>query len=283
MPGEPYHALLGEFLRTRRARLAPEAVGLSPGRRRRSPGLLREEVAVLANVSPTWYAYLEQGRNVRPSAEVLENLAAALRLDSTERRYLHALGGGGQSQSVLPEPGTRPEAIAHVCRLMEASSTMPYPVYAVEWQGDLIAWNEQVPRWYDDFSRRRPQERNILWWMFTAREARERIVGWDDDAREAVGRIRFSVGTRPASATVDSMLRDLQAESPDFARWWEDHDVVDQESRYRTFRHPERGEVRLELLVVRPDISPSVSIVFHLPPTNDGDEHRWLTTPAAGT
>lgn len=268
MSDRPRFAELGHFLRTRRERLSPEAVGLPAGPRRRTSGLRREEVAVLANVSTTWYTYLEQGREIRPSAEILDSFANALRLDHTERRYLHALGASPAS-SVLPDPTPDAEAIALVCRLMDVNSDMPYPVYATDGMGGLLAWNMQMSEWYSDFSESVGRSRNIVWWLFTAPEAAERIAEWDRDAREMVARIRFFVGTCRPHHIIDGMVRDLCEVSADFARWWDEHDVVDQEARARTFHHPRLGTRTLQLLVVRPSISPSVSIVFHLPPAGD--------------
>ena len=258
-------ATLGHFLRSRRERLTPEAVGLPTGVRRRSPGLRREEVALLANVSPTWYTSLEQNRRVRPSAEVLDSLAEALRLNLTERRYLYALGAG-PPQSVLLDPAPEPEMIEHVCRLMQSGNSLPYPVYAADGLGNLIAWNAPMAEWYDDFSHREGLGRNMTWWLFTDPIARERIVDWERDAREVVARTRFFVGRSRVNHRLEEMLGDLCGRSEEFATWWEAHDVIDQEAHHRVFRHPREGICRMELLVVRPDVCPSVSVVFHLPP-----------------
>ncbi len=270
MTGRTQHSELGHFLRTRRERVAPESVGLPSGPRRRSRGLRREEVALLADVSPSWYTYLEQGRRVRPSAEVLDSLASALRLDQTERRYLHALGAG-PAESVRQDPTPDIDTTALVVRLMQTSDVLPYPIYVMDGLGDLIAWNAQTTEWYCDFSAREGRGRNMVWWLFTAPEARERIASWRDDAREIVGRIRFLVGTSRAHPAVEESVRALYAASEDFARWWDEHDVVDQEARQRTFRHPRLGVRVLDLFVVRPAVNPAVSIVFHLPPDDDGD------------
>lgn len=268
MAGHDRYAELGHFLRSRRRRLAPEQVGMPVGLRRRAPGLRREEVAVLANVSPSWYTYLEQGRKIRPSPEVLDSLADALRLDHTNRRYLHALGAA-QADSVLPDPDPDPGTVEQVRKLMIVSRDGPYPIYAIDGLGNLLAWNVQMAEWYDDFSVRHGRDRNIVWWMFTAPQARERIVNWEDDAREIVARVRFFAALSRATSAVHDTVRELCADSADFAKWWEDHDVVDQDVRHRTFRHPRLGICPLDLFVVRPAPNLSISIVFHLPPATE--------------
>jgi len=186
------HAELGHYLRTRRERLKPHTVGLPVNHRRRSRGLRREEVAFLASVSPAWYSRLEQGNKVRPSAEILESLADALRLDGSERRYLHALGSEkAPSASPPTEPDER--TVALVRRLVEECEELP--VYVIDGRGDLVTWNAPTREWYADFARLAGRDRNFLWWLFTAAEARVRIADWSAYARDAVAGVRFAVGT----------------------------------------------------------------------------------------
>lgn len=255
---------LGRFLRSRRERLAPEAVGLPPGVRRRSPGLRREEVAVLASLSPTWYTYLEQGRRIRASAEVLDGLADALRLDDTERRYLHALGSPPSPQVQLDLTPSA-DAVAAVRRLTDLAAALPHPVYAVDGRGELLGWNPPAADWYDDFAARPERERNIARWMFTAPVARERIVHWERDARDLAARIRFFVGTSRLDAGSAELVADLRAGCAEFGRWWDAHDVAEQEPRERTFRRPGGDECTLRLTVLRLAVCPSVTVVFHGP------------------
>lgn len=264
MTAASHRSDLGHFLRSRRERLSPEAVGLPPGVRRRSPGLRREEVAVLANVSPTWYTYLEQGRRIRPSNEVLDSLADALRLNVTERRYLHALGSPPSPQ-VQPDLSPPPDAVHAVQQLMDLAGALPYPVYATDGRGTFLGWNANTPEWYDDFSSYPVRQRHMGWWMFTSPVARERLVHWENDAKDFAARIRYFLGTSRADLEVRKIVADLCEHCPEFSRWWDTHDVVEQEARHRTFRHPRRGVCRLRLTVVRLAVCPSVSIIFHVP------------------
>jgi transcriptional regulator with XRE-family HTH domain len=252
---------LGHFLRTRRERVSPESVGMSSGPRRRTRGLRREEVAVLANVSPTWYTYLEQGRRIRPSVEVLDSLADALLLTAAERRYLHALGAV-RAHADAAAVELAPEHVAMVKRVVAASGADSCPVYATEGAGNLIAWNAHVSDWYTDFAA--VPEPNIVRWLFTAPEARHRIADWNTDARDILSRVRYAIGVGRIGAPILAMIDELCTVSSEFRTWWDLHDVNDQDARSRTFRHSAHGICSQELFVVHPAACPSVSIVFHL-------------------
>jgi transcriptional regulator with XRE-family HTH domain len=256
------HAELGHYLRTRRKRLKPESIGLPVTQRRRSPGLLREEVAFLASVSPAWYSRLEQGTKVRPSPVILDSLADALRLDPSERRYLHALGSG---KALTETPPTAPDqhTVSMVRHLVQKCSDCP--AFAVDGLGDLISWNAAMVEWYADFTNRSGKERNFLWWLLTAPEARVRIADWAAYTRDQVAGMRYAVGTRTIDPRVRPMLEELYASCVEFREWWETHDVVDQEVATHTFRHPRQGLRKVDLLTVRPVVSMSLSVVIHRP------------------
>jgi transcriptional regulator with XRE-family HTH domain len=241
--------------------------------------LRREEVAILANVSSTWYTYLEQGRKIRPSAEVVDSLADALRLTHAERRYLHALGVSTPA-SVMPRAALDPDAVSVVRGIVNECNASPYPVYAADHVGDLVAWNGAMAEWYTDFSALEGRARNVLRWLFTAPEARRAIENWADDARDIVSRIRFYIAMGHADPKLEAVVRDLHAASDEFAAWWSTHDVSDQDARLRIFRHPTRGRSPLQLAVVRPVINPSASIVFHLPVDESQDPDRAVCAPS---
>lgn len=151
---------LADFLRSRRARVMPADVGLPTSLRRRAAGLRREEVAVLAGLSPSWYTYLEQGRDINPSAEVLDSLARVLGLTEDERRYLHTLAYGGVT---TPRPLVDELAAAEIARqLVATAAESPYPVYAINYYCDLIAWNRATASYYADFGQLPVQRRNML-------------------------------------------------------------------------------------------------------------------------
>lgn len=258
---------LARFLKSRRSRITPADVGLPPGLRRRAPGLRREEVAVLAALSPTWYTYLEQGRDVHPSAQVLDSLARVLRLTEDERAYLHALAGSATS---APAPATRPPALdvaaeALVRQLVRVAEHDPHPVYAVDLYSDLIAWNPAAVSYYTDFGALPEKRRNMLRWMLEYPEARQRLPDWKDETRDVVARLRVMAAANDRDPRLRALVDELMLTSPEFDGWWHEHHVLGHRSRLRRFRHPRLGEQTLRLLITSaPDFAPAI-VVFHLP------------------
>ncbi|MET1074540.1 MAG: helix-turn-helix transcriptional regulator [Umezawaea sp.] len=254
-------AALAQFLRSRRERITPEHVGLPFGPRRRTPGLRREEIAVLAGLSPTWYTYLEQGRDIRPSPEVLESLARVLKLTEDERRYLHVLATG-QSPPPVPTAPVCPDEVL-MGQVIAAMGSPELPLYAGNVYADVTAWNAATVEWYTDFGALPADRRNVLWWMLTAPEARERIVDWEDDTRDVLARFRVAAAARPWDRRFDELTSLLEASSPEFRSWWSDHDVREQHARPRRMRRPNGEVVSMQLVVLR--MADSVnSVVLHL-------------------
>jgi transcriptional regulator with XRE-family HTH domain len=256
---------LAHFLRSRRERVRPDAVGLPIGPRRRTRGLRREEVAVLAGLSPTWYTYLEQGRDIRPSPEVLESLARVLGLSEDERMYVRNLV---QRRGVKPDPAVDQVAVALVREIVAVAEASEWPVYAFDHLGSVLSWNRAAGEWYTDWGALSAEDRNIVWWMVTAAEARERIADWECDARDIVARFRAASARYPADGRMLDLVSRLNQASPEFARWWADHDIRGQRMRVRRFR---RGaQVRaMRLVVAHPSDYNEVSLAYHLPPGDD--------------
>jgi transcriptional regulator with XRE-family HTH domain len=254
---------LGRFLRTRRERIPPDQVGLPAGPRRRTNGLRREEVAVLAGLSPTWYTYLEQARDIRPSPEVLDSLARVLRLTEDERRYMHVLAYG---EVIHPEPlDTEVSSDELVRRTVAITNSSEYPVYAANRYTDLIAWNPAATEWYDDWSCLPEHQRNMLHWMLTSPIAESRLRDWEADTKDIIARWRRMTANLVDDHTLRQRVGDLMAVSPRFARWWNDHDVKEHRSKLRHFRHPKYGDVDFRLIVLEaPEFTPSF-VVYHLP------------------
>lgn len=218
---------------------------------------------MLAGLSITWYTYLEQGRNVRPSPQVLDSLAKVLCLDEDERRYMHYLV---HVEPVSNQPtGADKFALDNTEAMVRLSAPSPMPVYAVDESGDLIAWNAATTEWYDDFDALPPADRNMTSWMFTYAKAREHLIDWDQDARSQVARCRVLVADRQVGARTLEVVADLRRRSPDFVRMWSEHEVTGQHTRIRRFRRPGQGIYAMRLMVVRPADDPSISIAFHLP------------------
>jgi transcriptional regulator with XRE-family HTH domain len=254
---------LAGFLRSRRARITPADVGLPAGPRRRTTGLRREEVAVLAGVSPTWYTYLEQGRDIHPSPEVLDSLARVLALTEDERRYLHTLANGTAS---TPRPLVGEVAAEELVRQLVATAEhSPYPVYGIDVYCDLVAWNPATSGYYTDFGRLPEGRRNMLRWLLEAPEAKQRLPAWRKDTRDIVARWRGMTVARDGDRRLQALLEEFRRVSPEFGDWWDGHEVRENRSRLRRFCHPQHGEQTLRLIVVRaPDFAPCL-VAFHVP------------------
>jgi transcriptional regulator with XRE-family HTH domain len=239
-------------------------VGVPVGPRRRTPGLRREEVAVLAGLSPTWYTYLEQGRKIRPSAEVLDSLAGVLGLTEEERRYMHLLAHGhepvGHSSLLYPPD------LALFREIVTVASKDDNPVYAANRFGDMLAWNDATTVWYTDFGALPENRRNMLWWMLTDPVARERLVDWEQETEDLIARFRAATATFPHNERIRGMMRELEASSPDFRRWWGEHAVRERRTRVRRLRHPELGLREVRLVVLNPADDEFNAVLLHLPP-----------------
>lgn len=253
---------LAQFLRSRRERLKPADVGLPTGVRRRASGLRREEVAVLSGVSPAWYTFLEQGRDINPSAEVLDSLANVLGLSEDERRYMRTLANVTDPKP-LPLASELP-AEEIVRKLVRTADNSAYPVYGVDLYCDVVAWNPATAAYYTDFERIPAKRRNMLRWLLGSPEAKERLPDWYEETHSIVARWRAATATYN-DGRLDKLVAEFRELSPEFDHWWDAYDVQEHRSRPRTFDHPEFGVVHLRLVIVQaPDFAPCV-VVFHVP------------------
>jgi transcriptional regulator with XRE-family HTH domain len=207
----PRRVELSRFLRSRRARVRPEEVGLSAGGRRRTPGLRREEVALLADVGVSWYTWLEQGRDIHVSEPLLERLARALRLTPTERAHLFELAHGRPAARPVISPGTVSGTLQ---RVIDAH---PFPALVSTRRWDVLAWNEPAVILYGDFGLLPIEQRNGLWSMFMNPERRARMPGWENDARRAVAGFRLDAARAAERTEFDALAAELTRISPEWA------------------------------------------------------------------
>ena len=241
---------LAEFLLAVRQRCVPESFGFPAGQRRRTRGLRREEVAQLAGISPTWYSWIEQGREVMVSAEVLDRLAAALRMTATERLYLFEMAGRRDPQAGATEEDTAPQA------LVETLADMRMPAYIMGRYWDMLAWNppaaELFGGWLDQGRAGSEPLPNLLRFVFLRAEAREFVVDWEARARRLCAEFRADCRTRLEEPGLRRLVEELQQGSPEFARYWKQHDVLERQGGERSFRHLRLGLVRYQQLTLRP-------------------------------
>lgn len=257
-------AQLGRFLRTHRARLRPEDVGLpSAGdpARRRTPGLRREEVAELSGVGLTWYTWLEQGRaEATASSQVIDALARALRLDPDEHSHLRHLAG-------LTEPA-RHETVADLARLQHlVDAAMPSVASVYDRYYDYLVWNAAYRRVRLDPGALPEHRRNLVWMMFTDVANRARMPRWEQAARAVLGQLRDAAGRHPGDRRFAALVDELKAASPEFRQWWSEYPV-------RVFRpatigvqHQRVGALDLVMYQLRPVENPDLILVMQVPAT----------------
>jgi transcriptional regulator with XRE-family HTH domain len=235
---------LGVFLRTRRERLRPEDVGLSSGPRRRTPGLRREEVAVLAHISTEYYVRLEQGRAPRPSAEVLAGIAAALRLTDAESDHLHRLAGTAPSRTGLHPREVRPSILAVLERLPQTAAIVMSATF------EVLAWNDLAVALMTDFSSLPTDERNLARMAFLAPTSTEPPLFGVSDATEfrqhVVMELEGVLARYPSDPAVTGLVEELRSSSTEFARLWERHDVQAGPTLRKTFTDTAVGAVTVD-------------------------------------
>jgi len=257
---------LASFLRSRRDRLTPQAVGLPAAGRRRAPGLRREEVAQLAGVSTAWYTWLEQGRDVRPSAGSLDAIAGALRLTSDERAHAFALAGRSLPDTPPPVPTVSPEAQAILDALV-------FPAHLADRAWNVLAWNAPADRIFG-YSRR--TERNTLALVFGDPAMRAVLVNWADEAGHLVANLRLAADQAPDDPLFEAVLAKLSA-FPEFRRLWARHDVRRRAVSHKQLAHPTLGTLRfttqafttplgLRMVVYVPDAETAARLARGRPP-----------------
>src|SRR4051794_26840161 len=250
---------LGSLLRSRRERLTPDEVGLPRGTRRRTRGLRREEVARLAAISPTYYTFLEQGRDVHPSVQVLDALAGALRLSAAERAHLHVLAR--RDPPAPPAPAAVSPALGALVARLD-----PHPAYVTGPRFDVLAWNGAVRLLWTDWSARAEQERNMLIWMFLDPGARAVMAEWEAEAQGLLGRFRVAHARHAGDPAFEALATRLRDGSAEARVWWAAHEVAPLSSGRKRLRHPELGELELAHVVLEHVDAPGQRLVaFTLP------------------
>jgi transcriptional regulator with XRE-family HTH domain len=261
---------LGAFLRSRRERLRPEDVGLPSGPRRRTPGLRREEIAVLAHISTEYYVRLEQGRAPRPSGEVLAGIAGALRLTGTEYGHLHVLAGTAPTRTGLHRRDVRPSILALLERLPYTAAFVTSAAF------EVLAWNDLAAALMEDFGSLAPEDRNLARRAFLGPARPGAPLYGVSDAAEfrhhVVMELRAVLARYPADPAVTGLIEELRAGSPEFARLWERHDVQGAPMLTKTFRHPVVGEITVDCDALTLTDRDQHLVLYTAPPGSHGAE-----------
>lgn len=252
---------LGSYLKDRRSKLDPLALGFSPARRR-TPGLRREEVAQRANISVTWYTWLEQGRGGAPSADVLERIARALMLTDVEREHLFLLGlGRTPDVRYRKNEGVTPR----LQRVLDALNPSPAFIRTATW--DILAWNTAATVILTDYGKLPPEQRNVLRFIFLDPRVRAAQYDWESVARFVVGAFRADAARAGAAAEVKPLVDELCRLSPEFAAMWRDNDVHGHGEGIKHLRHPIIGPVSFEYSAFAVDGRPDLGMVVYNPAT----------------
>lgn len=271
-PAADRRRLLGAFLRRHRERMTPVEAGIQSGSaRRRTPGLRREEIAQLCGISPTWYTWLEQGRDVSVSATALARLAEALHLTSAERAYLFELTRRRDPNAPAGGPVDKPPPA-----LLAALATMTAPAYLLDRLWTAVGWNPAAERLFGGWlgTGEEVRERNLLRYVFLDPTARTFILDWENRARRLLAEFRADTAAHQDNPTVgpsvQALVDGLRKESPPFARLWDDHSVLEREGGLRRFAHPLDGPLTLEQVTLRPGGRSGYTLVMLVdPPKSD--------------
>ncbi|GAA3130140.1 helix-turn-helix transcriptional regulator [Streptomyces rameus] len=267
-------AELSEFLRSRRARLKPEDVGLAAfGRHRRVPGLRREELAQLAGVSVAYYTRLEQGNGRNVSAEVLDSIARALRLTDAEHAHLTHLAKpkAHKKKPVAPQQQVRP-ALRQLLATLDG-----VPAYIVGRRAEILAWNRAAAALFGDWAELPPAERNWARLVFLRPDYRELFVDWEQKAIDIVCALRMDAGCDPDDARLSALVGHLSVKSEEFRRLWATHDVKEKSHGVKRLRHPLVGDLALHFESFRlTDGSDQSLVTYHAEPDSASAESLRL-------
>ncbi len=264
---------LAAFLRARRERISPEDVGLPPGARRRTAGLRREELAQLAGVGVTWYTWLEQGRPINASVQVLDAIASTLRLDATERAHLLRLAGLPGAAAVAADCGDCPLPPG----VQQVLDAIKFPACVLTERFDVIAWNEVYAAIFPGITQAPPGERNTLLLSLTGPSCCSPVQDHNRYCLALVGQLRAAYGRHVGDPAWTRFIRRLEAVSPAFADAWASHEVTKATSQTKHFRHPTAGRITVtstsfavtavpgtRLVVYTPDDEPSARALARL-------------------
>jgi len=270
---------LGEFLKTRRARINPEMVGLPSGGRRRTAGLRREEVAQLAGISVDWYTWLEQGRNIHVSTQVLEEIARVLQLTGSEKRHLFLL-----AEQAIP--------IENNENKIQISSSLQYfldyqnpcPAYVTNSRWDFVAWNQAACEVFGDYNKMSDLERNSVWRTFTSTYMMNLLDRWEEHAQRRLAQFRDSHGKYIDDPWWNEMIENLSKKSDKFKEWWPQYEIMGAPEGNKVLHHPKVGKMILDHISFHVSDAPDLLVTVHLAKTEETlKKLQKLLTPSKET
>jgi len=258
---ESQRELLVRFLKDRRGRINPAELGLPDAARRRTPGLRREDVAAVAGVSVTWYTWLEQGRDIRVSEQVLEKIASALRLDSDERDYLFML-----TQHRPPSPVHSQDAYFEVSETLQRMiDSLGTPAIVITERWDVLAWNALVTALFRDFSIYEQADRNLLKILFIHEAGRLDEEAFEAMARRVVPKARVDYSQSANPEAFEDLIAELRSASPTFSRFWDCPELVTRSVGVHSVEHAKYGSLRFEHSSYVPEGTPHLRVIIYSP------------------
>ncbi|QJC51332.1 helix-turn-helix domain-containing protein [Paenibacillus albicereus] len=265
---------LSEFLRSRRMALRPEEHGFPAGGRRRTPGLRREEVALLAGVSPTWYTWLEQGRDIRVSASVLDAVAKALRLNADEKRYMASLAGdaaegGDPERGASGEPEALPAPLQRILGELDGC-----PAIVSDRRCRIAGWNEAAARVFLDFGAVPPGERNMISLLFTRPELQRLAVNWEQFVRGYLALFRYYYGQYAEDDWYSGYIEEMERRDARFAPLWEESRVSAAPEVILEFRHARAGKMQFQLTSLQAHGERDLRVSVYTPAPETGTDRK---------
>jgi transcriptional regulator with XRE-family HTH domain len=254
-------------------RRQPEEIGLPRGRRRRTPGLRREEVATAAGVSAEWYTWLEQARDIRPSVEVLSRISAALRLEPNENRHLLTLAG----YAVPESGGPSAPAVSVSLRLQRLIDQLEYgPAWVFGERWDILAWNRAASVIHGDLAGLQGIERNALYQLFLGDRMRSTLIDWETHGRHCVAKLRSTYARRMDDPWFNELVQVLRSRSPEFETWWNENEIEMVQEGVKHYEHPEAGRLVFDFTVleIQDERNASLRLITYVPAPGTGTREK---------
>ncbi|AWB45625.1 transcriptional regulator [Paenibacillus sp. CAA11] len=252
---------LGKFLKSRRSRLTPEQFGLPVGPRRKVQGLRREELAQIAGIGLTWYTWLEQGKNIQVSTQVLECLVTVMQLNTEERNHLYNLALG---QLPVEQTASIEESLIPIVQNF-MNEYERCPAYVTDQRWDILLWNKAGERVFGDFEKMDKKERNAIWRCFASTDYRNLIGDWENHAKRLLAQFRSTSTPFVGESWFKDLVAELMEISPEFRQWWPSYDISGTPIGKKMINHPRVGTMVMEHITFRVYDAPELKLTVYRP------------------
>ncbi|MGG3574652.1 helix-turn-helix transcriptional regulator [Bacillus gobiensis] len=252
---------LGDFLKLRRSKLSPQEYGLPLGTRRKTKGLRREEMAQLSGIGLTWYTWLEQGRDIQVSTQVLESISRVLRLNYEEKRHVFLLAG----QHIPLDDHNSSKQTLHPVVQNFIHHLKDCPVYVTDEKWDIISWNEAACVVFGDFKRMNKKEKNAIWRCFCSEEYQKLLADWEGHAKKLLAQFRSTATRFIGEEWIKELIDELTEKSAEFRQWWNHHEILGTPIGEKEIHHPVVGTMFMEHATLQIYDSPDLKLTIYRP------------------